>query len=120
MSMSIVGVRAFRIPTTALVTPVSAFPIHSWAAGGPGEGEGTSSTASTILVASILSHTRPFGPAQSVNLPHPRPPPPPEALLFRYVPSTYRRTCPLTMGRPRCSLGSLPTCFVAPHYTGLS
>lgn len=34
MSMSIVGVRAFRIPTTALVTPVSVFPIHSWAAGG--------------------------------------------------------------------------------------
>lgn len=67
----------------------------------------------------FVSHTplRPGSISQSATS---TPPPPPEALLFRYVPSTYRRTCPLTMGRPRCSLGSLPTCFVAPHYTGLS
>lgn len=108
-----VGVSAFRIPTTALVTSVSAFPIHSWAAGG-GRGAVFHSFHDPCRL-HFVSHTRPFGPAQISQSATSTPPPLPTALhpsavqvRTQYVPA-YLSAHDGPPSLP--SLGSLPTCF---------
>lgn len=107
-----VGVSAFRIPTTALVTPVSAFPIHSWAAWG-GRGAVFHSFHDPCRL-HFVSHT-PLRPGSNQSICHIHAPPVPTALhpsavqvRTQYVPAYLSAHD----GPPSLlSLGSLPTCF---------